>query len=79
MAGEISRAIEVTHRIETIEHWLSRVKAGDTPAHLIWPAFVVGQNGELVTFDERVELLRELGIEVDISQEPDVYDFAEGL
>ena len=70
---------EITHRVETLEKWISRVRSGDSPAHLIWPAFVVDRAGKLVTYKERVKLLEELGLKVDVSREPDVWDFVAGL
>jgi len=70
---------EITHRVETLEKWISRIRSGDCPTHLIWPAFVVDRTGKLVTYKERVKLLEELGVKVDVSREPDVWDFAAGL
>jgi hypothetical protein len=68
---------EISHRVETLEKWISRIRSGDTPAHLIWPAFVVDEEGDPVCFEDRVLLLESLGIDADVSREPDVWDFAE--
>ena len=79
MTSYPTKSIDITHRIETLERWIDRVRGGDTPAHLIWPAFVVDENGQMVRFAERVRMLSDLGIEADISREPDVLDFADEL
>lgn len=70
---------EVHHRIETIEHFIERIRKGDTPARLTWPAFVVDEAGKPVTREERERILREHGIEATLEHEPDVWEFASKL
>lgn len=70
-------AADIRHRVETLEHFIRRIQRGDTPRRLTWPAFVVDSDGRLVTRERREAILRELGIDLELEREPDVYDFAD--
>lgn len=70
---------EIHHRIETLEHFIERIRRGDTPTHLTWPVFVVDGEGRMVARAERERILREHGIEIELVREPDVYDFEQEL
>ena len=77
--------IEMSHHVELLQTWLTRVREWGTFPHLIVPAFVVDQDGRPVPLEERLELLRgipevdeETIAEVAI-HEPDVWTFHETL
>lgn len=66
---------EIQHRIETLSHFIERIRRGETPSRLVWPAFVVDEEGKMVSQEERERILREHGIHVELDREPDVYSF----
>lgn len=68
---------EIVHRIETLSHFIERVRRGETPSRLVWPAFVVDDSGRFVTREERERILRAHGIELSLALEPDVYEWAD--
>lgn len=70
---------EIHHRVETLEHFIKRIRNGDTPTRLTWPAFVVDEAGKPVSREERERILREHGIEATLEREPDVWEFAKEL
>lgn len=67
--------VEIIHRVETLEHFIRRVKAGDTPKRMTWVVLVVDETGRVIRKPEREAILRSLGIETATPNEVDVYDW----
>ena len=67
--------MEIVHRVETLEHFIRRIRAGETPSRMTWVVLVVDDKGRIVPKPEREAILRSLGIETETPNEVDVYDW----
>lgn len=67
--------MEIVHRVETLEHFIRRIRAGETPKRMTWVVMVIDETGRMVPKRERERILRSLGIDTPTPNEVDVYDW----